>query len=351
LLAAASAAAEEIPYRWSGVKRVVAVGDIHGDLDAFLTVLRMAGVVNEDRDWVAGTAHLVQIGDVPARGPQTRKALDYLMKIEQQAAAAGGRVHALIGNHDAMAIYGDLRWTLPEEYAEFRSSASEQLLREEFEKELALLKRHGRAPASPTEQEAFAKRWFEMRPPGWVEHRRAFAFTGRYGVWIRSHNAMITIDNTLFLHGGISPAFAGLSAKEANETIRRELATPDKIPPGLTTDVDGPLWYRGFAEGDEAELGKHLASVLSFHGVSRVIIGHTVTRTTVVPRFGSRVINIDVGLSRFYGAPPACLAIVDDVPVTIHRGTRFPIPGPTPDSLQRYFHSIGEATHDLPAAP
>jgi hypothetical protein len=275
--------------------------------------------------------------------------MDYLMTLEKQAGAAGGRVHALIGNHEAMAMYGDLRWVVPEEYAEFRSDDSVQLLRDEFERDLAALRRRGSAPRSAGELESFAKEWFAMRPPGWVEHRRAFSPSGRYGAWIRSHNAMIQIDNTLFVHGGISPEFAAFSAGKANETIRGELAAPEKIPPGLATNVNGPLWYRGFAEGDEAELERHLVSVLDFHGVQRVVIGHTVTRTTVVPRFGSRVINIDVGLSRFYGAPPACLAIENDVPVTIHRGFRFPIPGPDADQLRRYFQAISESAQD--AAP
>jgi hypothetical protein len=318
----------------------VVVGDLHGDLDAFLHVLRLAGVVNEEYQWISGSDHLVQIGDVPARGPQTRKAMDYLMQLETQAAAAGGRVHALIGNHDAMAMYGDLRWILPEEYAEFRSSASEQLLREEFEKEIAYLRRRREEPRTAAAREEFKKQWAEMHPPGWVEHRKAFSPSGLYGAWIRSHNAIVTIDDTLFVHGGISPQFAALPAAQANETIRRELETPEKIPPGLTSNVQGPLWYRGFAEGDEAALEGHLASVLEFHGVCRIVIGHTVTRTTVIPRFGSKVINVDVGLSRFYGAAPACLLIEDGVPVTIHRGTRVPIPAASPEALQAYFRSI-----------
>jgi len=251
-----------------------------------------------------------------------------------------------------MMIYGDLRWVVPEEFAEFRSTGSERLLRAELEKELAELRRRGEVPGSPREQEEFVKKWGEMHPPGWVEHRKAFAPSGRYGAWIRSHNAIIRIDNTLFLHGGISPRFAALSAREANGTIRSELATPEKIPPGLTTNVDGPLWYRGLAEGDEKALEEHLVSVLRFHDVRRVVIGHTVTRTTVVPRFGSRVINIDVGLSRFYGAPPACLEIENELPVTLHRGARFPIPGPNADELRSYFQAISESGSEAaPVAP
>src|SRR5262245_38566625 len=88
-------------YDWQGVSRVVAIGDLHGDKDALIAVLRMASLIDSGDRWTGGTTHVVQMGDVPARGPQTRQALDLLMRLEQEALAAGGRVHALIGNHEA----------------------------------------------------------------------------------------------------------------------------------------------------------------------------------------------------------------------------------------------------------
>src|SRR3982750_2901788 len=124
-LAAPSPASQD---DWQGIQRVVAVGDIHGDKDAFVAVLRMAGIIDDEERWIAGTTHLVQVGDVPARGPQTRKAFDFMMRLEKEAASAGGKLHALIGNHDAGVIYGDLRNTHPDEYGEFRTADSEAKL-------------------------------------------------------------------------------------------------------------------------------------------------------------------------------------------------------------------------------
>src|SRR3982750_2238865 len=84
---------------WQNVQRVVAVGDVHGDKDAFVAVLKMAGVIDEQEHWTGGKTHLLQIGDIPARGPQTREAFDFIMRLEKEAAGAGGKVHAIIGNH------------------------------------------------------------------------------------------------------------------------------------------------------------------------------------------------------------------------------------------------------------
>ena len=67
--------------------------------------------------WSGGATHLVQLGDVPDRAPDTRKILDLLMRLEPQARRAGGYVHALIGNHEAMNVYGDLRYVSEGEIA------------------------------------------------------------------------------------------------------------------------------------------------------------------------------------------------------------------------------------------
>src|SRR3974377_1517060 len=83
---------------WQSVLRVVAVGAVQGEKDALFAGVKMAGRVGEREQWTGGKAHLVQVGDIPARGPQTREAFDLLMRLEKEAAAAGGKVHALIGN-------------------------------------------------------------------------------------------------------------------------------------------------------------------------------------------------------------------------------------------------------------
>ena len=92
---------------WTGVERTVAVGDVHGDYDQLAAVLKSAGLIDEQGNWSGGKTHLVQNGDVLDRGPDSRKAMDLLMRLEKQAAEAGGYVHALIGNHEAMNVYGD----------------------------------------------------------------------------------------------------------------------------------------------------------------------------------------------------------------------------------------------------
>ena len=121
LLAGGSAAAKDT---WIGVERIIAIGDVHGDYEQFVKLLRTAGLIDDNEDWAGGPTHLVQTGDVPDRGAATLKVMGLLMKLEKQARKAKGYVHALIGNHEAMNMYGDLRYVHPGEFSAFRNPKS-----------------------------------------------------------------------------------------------------------------------------------------------------------------------------------------------------------------------------------
>ena len=75
---------------WMGVEHIVAVGDIHGDYGQLVRVLRSAGIIDRQGNWIAGKTHLVQLGDVVDRGPDSRKAMDLLVRLENQARELGG---------------------------------------------------------------------------------------------------------------------------------------------------------------------------------------------------------------------------------------------------------------------
>jgi len=110
----ASAWAED-PCDVRDAPRVVAVGDVHGAYDNLVKVLQMSDLVDENVSWAGGKAHLVQTGNLLDHGKDTLQVLDLLMRLEKEAAAAGGRLHALLGNHEVMNLLGDLRFVDPRE--------------------------------------------------------------------------------------------------------------------------------------------------------------------------------------------------------------------------------------------
>jgi hypothetical protein len=161
-----------IEDQWQDVERIVAIGDIHGDYDNFLEVLKEAKVVNRRGNWIAGETHLVQLGDVPDRGPDTDKAIALLQKLERQAERDGGKVHVLIGNHEAMNIYGDLRYVDPGEYAAFRTRSSRRMRDNFYDRDIEKRKLADPEFSANTE---FRQQWEESIPLGMLEHRVEWA--------------------------------------------------------------------------------------------------------------------------------------------------------------------------------
>lgn len=319
-LLASCAAGQET---FQGVQRIVAVGDVHGDWDQFVTVLRDAGLIDNKNKWKGGRAHLVQTGDIPDRGPATRKILDLMMDLEKQAKKAGGMVHPLMGNHEAMNLYGDLRYVTPEEYASFKTGDSQQILDNYFD-QIEYPELQKKSPSADAGD--LKKAWMKDHAPGWVEHLLAFGPKGKYGQWIRKNDAVVRINDVIFMHGGWSPKYAGKTIADLNTQVHFELADFQRLAGGMVMDPEGPLWYRGLARDAEALLKGHLDQLLASQQANAIVIGHTPTAGAILTRFDGRVIMIDVGLSKVYGGPPASLVLEGQKRMAIHRGKLLDLP-------------------------
>jgi hypothetical protein len=304
---------------WDGVNRVVAVGDVHGAYDRYVEILRVAGVIDATDRWAAGATHFVQLGDVVDRGNDSRKALDFLKRLEREAQSAGGFVHVLMGNHEAARMLGDLRLTAAGEYAAFATSGSDKV-REQYVKSLK--------PATDTEREQL----MQKTPPGLVEMRQAFGRDGEYGRWLRQVPVTIKINGVMFVHGGISPAVASLGCAAINDQVRRELTTDlDKTRAAplesLTARVDGPLWYRGLAQEPDT-FAPEVGEILTALGARAIVVGHTVVQSgRIITRFDGRVIQIDTGMQPAYvtGGRASALELKGDEATAIYVDRRDPV--------------------------
>jgi TPR repeat protein len=322
---------DDIPDTWAGVSRVIAIGDVHGDYEQFTTVLASAGLIDGEGNWTGGSTHLVQTGDVLDRGPDSRAVMDLLMKLEKQAAAAGGGVHCLIGNHEAMNIYGDLRYVSPGEYASYAGggSATRPVAYGDYKGSLT----DAATPELPTAP------FDPSRSPGFAERRAAFAPDGIYGSWIRSHNAVIKIDRTLFVHAGLGPKLVDWQIGAINTAVRQELSDLSRLHGGVTIDPDGPLWFRDLAAGDEQQFQPLVDALLQRFNVDRIVVGHTYADAAITPRFGGKVILVDIGISRVYDniGKVGALEIDNGNDVyALHRGQRLDLPKDEGDDLLRY---------------
>ena len=264
--------------------------------------------------------------------------LDRNRNLAWQAERDGGKVNVLIGNHEAMNIYGDLRYVDPGKYAAFRTRSSRRVRDNFYDGDIE--KRKLADPEFSANRE-FRQQWVESIPLGMLEHRVAWGPEGEIGSRVRQHNAVIKINRTLFLHGGISPEVLDMCITEINEQIRLELNGGLGKESGLSEEETGPLWYRGLATNDEEVEKPHLERVLATYDVDRVVIGHTPGLGTIVPRFEGRVLVIDTGLSKSYGGFRASLLLQNNEATTLQREQEIPVPDSKTDLLS-YFERIAE---------
>ncbi len=347
---------------------LVAIGDVHGDFDDFVAILRRTGLIDEQRHWAGGKTTLVQVGDEIDRGPKPREVIDLLMSLEQEATKTGGSVVALLGNHEVMNLMGDLRYVTNENYASFTDSESEKRRTAAYQKYASWRKNHPQLlaeleqPVLPvTEAE-----WMERHPAGFIEHREAFAPNGSYGKWLRQRSAVAKIGGVIFLHGGIDPKLASLKLDEINKRIRSEIREFDddkqyltgenlvlpfftlqemmavaraeliaerkaRVPSNqvrqsnlerflalgtwLSVRDDGPLWFRGYDKWSEEEGAPQAEKILAAYSATNIVVGHTVQKTAHIrPRFGGKVMLIDTGMLASYypGGKASALEIQGD---------------------------------------
>lgn len=286
--------------------RVVAVGDVHGGADAFKAILQRTGLIDAGERWIGGTAVLVQTGDVTDRGPDVRAALDLLMALEPQASKAGGKVRMALGNHEVMNMLGETRDVTPEIFASFGGERA---------------------------------------------YREAMGPKSRYGRWLRSHPAIVKVNDSLFMHAGIDPDVTTDSIDALNRDVRTQIARWDDgvaelerrklIPPfapimevvGAATaeglplaDVGGThlfhpngiLWFRGYSTWTDAEGGPKITALLRRYRVKRLVTGHTVQRDGIRERFNGGLYLIDTGLlgGRYYPAGRASALEIAGATVT-----------------------------------
>jgi len=316
-------------YHWENVDRIVAIGDVHGDYGNYLAALRAAGVVDAQGHWIAGDTHLVQTGDIPDRGPDTRRIIVHMGQLAKEAAKRGGRVHNLMGNHEAMNVYGDLRYVVDGEFAAFADKRSAARRNRYFAAVMESLQRSD-PDARQSLPADYRQTWDREHPLGWVEHRAAWDprwnAQGEMYAWTMQTQVAVQLDDLVFVHGGIGNAYCGNSLESLTAMAREKLRLADPANLGILEDERGPLWYRGLAGVAPATPVEVVDAVLKQHGARRIVIGHTPTSGVVWPRLDGRVVMIDTGLSAAHGGHVGWLEVTRGELVAGYRGGRVPLP-------------------------
>jgi hypothetical protein len=288
---------------FNGVDSIGVISDIHGNYKTYINLLKVSGIVDKDLNWKFGKGHLVILGDIFDRGDMVTEILWHLYGLEKQAAEAGGMVHVMLGNHEVMVLDGDLTY--------------------------------------------MNQKYKQVEKISGTKYSDLYAGNSVLGNWLRSKPIMITINDIIFVHAGISPELVQrkLTASKVNQQfsdkiVGKELKSKDvsseemlqaqindpmkkkadqtdtvlihNVPrnTGLTANElaanieyeelmflvqnDGPIWYRGFFDNSDFNEST-LDSILGFFNKNHIVVGHT-TSKDIKSLFNNKIIGVDAGI-------------------------------------------------------
>ena len=235
-------------------------------------------------------------------------------------------MHLLIGNHETMNVIGDLRYVAAGEYQgvcyEKLSTPADYAMGPTGRVDA------GQHPDFETmDLEAFRKEWEQQVPLGWVEHRQAWSLRGNYGKWVRGNPVAVQVNDTIFLHGGISAKYCKFSLQSLTEQVMAAMRAND---PSVVSAMNDPLgrfgtgvWQR---KKNEDIFSQTLDNILNRYGAKRIVIGHTPTGGVVWPRFDQRVVANDTGIATYYGSHKGLLELTPEGATAIYGSQRIPLP-------------------------
>jgi hypothetical protein len=309
------------------VPKLVAIGDLHGDLQAAIKALKLANVIdhsisNRTRDlnkinWTGGKTVVVQLGDqidrvrpselvndlCPENDSELNqdegsdlKIICLFEKLHSQAIKQGGALFSIFGNHELMNVDGDFRYVSPKEFKEFGTFFKED-------------------KTISTKNDV---------PYGFVTRKNVFAPGGTLAKKLaQTRYSVLQIGSWLFVHGGISPQTANeypldvinISIQQwlnGNEE-QKYLSIVNKI---YHTDNENlsPFWCRIYGENDDSQTESIFNKTLEIlnkrnnrnekNAIKGMIIGHTpqfMYNKGLNSCFSKRLWRTDVGVSRAFG--------------------------------------------------
>jgi len=247
------------------VKKIAALSDIHGQYDLLIELLLNNKIIDKNLNWSFGKGHFVIVGDIFDRGDKVNEILWFIYELEMQAKNAGGRVHYLLGNHEYMVLYNDLRY-----------------IHEKYNIVSKLLN---------------------------LEYDQLYGDNTIIGRWLRSKSTIVKINDILFTHGGISEDFIsqeGFNINKINNTMRKSIPRLKELrnfrKNGQSKDLynmyfgsNSLIWYRGYFEG--VLIDTDISNILKLVDANHIVVGHT-SNKKVVQLYDNKIIGVDSSIKK-----------------------------------------------------
>ena len=251
----------KLPSILPAVKRIIVLGDLHGDWEITINSLKLAKLINEKLNWVGGDTVVVQLGDqidscrfvgIPCNLPDTTKddeasdmkILNYFTELHYQAQKKGGAVYSIIGNHELMNVNGDMRYVSFENINEFKNYKNSD---------------------------------------GMIARKLAFSPGNPIANFLAcTRQLSLIIGSNLFVHAGILPEIAKkYTIKDMNKILslylRNKLKNSIEYNDLLYLNDYSPMWNRMFGSTNQTkESCDYLMNPLKkIYKVGKIFIGHT----------------------------------------------------------------------------
>eukprot|EP00884_Botryococcus_braunii_P022206 jgi/Botrbrau1/866/Bobra.0352s0056.1 len=260
---------------FSRVRRLVAIGDVHGDLDKTRRSFRLAGATDENDRWVGGDLVVVQVGDQLDRGDQEVAVLYFLERLQREALRAGGALHILNGNHETMNVAGRFRYATQGGVGDFRRYSILQRIGESLKVDLLSPPPHA--------------------TPGYTQG----PVTRRF---LAPHPIVLQIGKTVFVHGGVLPEHVEYGLQRINEETREWMEGQRPRMPRFLAGRSAIVWAREYSSEDERRGGKAVGrcdcdalrkALEGIPGAERMVVGHTIQEQGINSACENQVYRID----------------------------------------------------------
>ncbi|KAL3682436.1 hypothetical protein R1sor_000458 [Riccia sorocarpa] len=309
-------------------RRIVAIGDVHGDLERTESALKLAGVLSSDGKgrWIGGSTVLVQVGDILDRGEDELAILSLLHNLHQQALLLGGAVFQVNGNHETMNVGGDYRFVEAggfEECIDFLSYCEEEHSGD-WEAAFQGWYRTSKERKASRPRPKFIN-WLLnplMMQKGAASRALLLNPGGPIATQLARHGVVLKLNDWLFAHGGILPHHVKYGLEKINSEVTKWMkGTPEQkgqLPFIATRGFDSIVWSRLYSQDserqeDKLKAGAVLEAALDAANAKGLIVGHTPQPYGANSEFKGRVWRIDVGMSSgVLHAQPEVLEIVGD---------------------------------------
>ncbi|KAI4383893.1 hypothetical protein MLD38_009683 [Melastoma candidum] len=321
-------------------RRIVAIGDLHGDLDQARRALQLAGVLSSDglHSWTGNHTVVVQLGDILDRGENEIAILSLLRSLHEQAKPQGGAVFQINGNHESMNVEGDYRYADAgafDECASFLDYMGEHGYdwEEAFVNWISVAEKWREDHNMP---QGYWDPWnLVKRQKGVIARSVLLQPGGPLASELAKHGVVLKINDWVFCHGGLFPRHVAYGIERMNAEVSQwmrgisESERGPRIPFIALRGYDSVVWNRLYSRDNSdsqpyknSQIQSVLEETLQALGAKAMVVGHTPQTAGINCKYQCSVWRIDVGMSSgVLNSRPEVLEIVHDKAVAI-RGRR-----------------------------